>query len=509
MKIVTVFIFIACFLSCLSARGTDTARMPDSGNNGLKYNFTYNFQTDMKGRILLLVPYRFYHEASASVNFIARKNKEGHDEFCFAGIGGTGYVMTTGGLRGTSLYFFTADYDLEKAAKFRENKIVDFKKAEPYYSENIRKIRRRPMKILSTTEDSIRFNRDPRGIHYNSQVNIRLTDSHSFTYSNIYKILGKVLNLYNHSFLPGGGRRPHPIHGQPDAVLSGASSQKFAENTNFHKVLAKRGWHPQPIHGQPDAVLSGASSQKLAENTNFHKVLAKRGWHPHPIHGQPDAVLSGASSQKLAENTNFQKVLAKRGWHPQPIHGQPDVVLSGASSQKLAENTNFHKVLAKRGWHPQPIHGQSDVVLSGASSQKLAEKTNFHKVLAKSEDRPKVNRLEQLSHRLWFSKPLDFSKPLEEVVRLTSQYAEKNLRFKQKQKFKIQYRITALDNIHMEICGESYPDVIMGKKMKIRHILRKIKLRLEDEVVKEDMIFIDFRDKKGKGGTIRLKLQLL
>jgi hypothetical protein len=437
MKIVTVFIFIACFLSCLSARGTDTARMPDSGNNGLKYNFTYNFQTDMKGRILLLVPYRFYHEASASVNFIARKNKEGHDEFCFAGIGGTGYVMTTGGLRGTSLYFFTADYDLEKAAKFRENKIVDFKKAEPYYSENIRKIRRRPMKILSTTEDSIRFNRDPRGIHYNSQVNIRLTDSHSFTYSNIYKILGKVLNLYNHSFLPGGGRRPHPIHGQPDAVLSGASSQKFAENTNFHKVLAKRGWHPQPIHGQPDAVLSGASSQKLAENTNF------------------------------------QKVLAKRGWHPQPIHGQPDVVLSGASSQKLAENTNFHKVLAK------------------------------------SEDRPKVNRLEQLSHRLWFSKPLDFSKPLEEVVRLTSQYAEKNLRFKQKQKFKIQYRITALDNIHMEICGESYPDVIMGKKMKIRHILRKIKLRLEDEVVKEDMIFIDFRDKKGKGGTIRLKLQLL
>jgi hypothetical protein len=41
-------------------------------------------------------------------------------------------------------------------------------------------------------------------------------------------------------------------------------------------VFSKRGWHPQPIHGQPDAVLSGASSQKFAEKTMFQKVLVKR-----------------------------------------------------------------------------------------------------------------------------------------------------------------------------------------------------------------------------------------
>ncbi len=328
MKILIVFIFIAS-VSTLSGRGTDTAGTPDFENEKLKYNFTYSFQTDMKGRILLVVPYRFYHEVAASVNFIAGKNREDHYEFCFAGIGGTGYVMTTGGLTGTSLYFFTADYDLEKAANFRENKIVNFKKTEPYYSENIKKNRRRPMKILSFTDDSIRFSRDPTGIHYNSRVNMQLTDSRSFTYSNIYKILGKMLNLYNHSFLPGG-------------------------------------------------------------------VI-----------------------------------------------------------------------------------------------------------------KPKMNSLEQYIHRVWFSKPLDFSRSLEEAIRLSSEYAEKNTRFKQQQKFKIQYRITGLNNKVMEICGENYPDVIMGKKMKIRHILRKIKLRLEDDVLLEDMIYIDFRDKKGKGGTIRLKLQLL
>ncbi|UCH92888.1 MAG: hypothetical protein JSV88_21690 [Candidatus Aminicenantes bacterium] len=308
---------------------TKSTRTPAIGNEGLKYNFTYSFQMDMKGRILLVVPYRFYHEVSASVNFIARKNREEGYEFCFDGIEGTGYVMTTGGLTGTSLYFFTADYDLEKAIKFRENKIANFKKSEPYYAKNIRKIRRRPMKILSVNDDAIRFTRDSTGIHYSSQVNIRLTDPHSLTYSNIYKILGKMLNIYNHSFLPGAA------------------------------------------------------------------------------------------------------------------------------------------------------------------------------------DRLRVNHLEQFIHRVWYSKPLDFSKPLEQAAKLTSEYAEKNIRFKQKQKFRMQYRITAVDNNYMEICGESYPDAIIRKKMKIRHVLRKIKLRPEDDVVVEDMINLDFRDKKARGGTIRLKLQLL
>jgi hypothetical protein len=224
-----------------------------------------------------------------------------------------------------------SDYDLEKAAKFRKNKLILFKKAEPYYTENIKKIRHRPMKILSVTEDAIRFNRTPTGIHYDSKVNMQLTDSHSFTYSNIYKILGKMLSLYNHSFLPNEKKR-------------------------------------QSIHS-------------------------------------------------MISSESFKKV--------------------------------------------------------------------------------------------WFSEPLDFSKPLEEAARLTSEYAEKNTRFKQNQPIRIQYRVIAMDNTNIEICGECSPDVRIGKKMKIRQILRKIKLRREDEVVTEDMIYLDFKDKKGKGGIMRLKLKLL
>jgi hypothetical protein len=42
------------------------------------------------------------------------------------------------------------------------------------------------------------------------------------------------------------------------------------------KNSSKSGWHPHPIHGQPDAVLSEAASQKLVFFASFFKILTKR-----------------------------------------------------------------------------------------------------------------------------------------------------------------------------------------------------------------------------------------
>jgi anaerobic selenocysteine-containing dehydrogenase len=56
----------------------------------------------------------------------------------------------------------------------------------------------------------------------------------------------------------------------------GASSQKFSEKTKIQKVLVKRGRRPHPIHGQPDAVLSEASSQKLVFFASFYRILIKK-----------------------------------------------------------------------------------------------------------------------------------------------------------------------------------------------------------------------------------------
>jgi hypothetical protein len=180
----------------------------DNGTAGLNYRFSYLFRMEMQGKIMLVVPYRFYHEASAAVNLRAGRKQNGDYEFCYTGVDRTGYVMTTGGLTGTSLYFFTADYDLERAVRFREERIRQFLLENPYYAAKIKKIRRRPMKILSAFPEAIRFSRDSRGIHTQPAVMMHLTDSHSNTYSNIYPLLGALLMSYNHSFLPPGRHGP-------------------------------------------------------------------------------------------------------------------------------------------------------------------------------------------------------------------------------------------------------------------------------------------------------------
>ena len=291
---------------------------------GLKYHFDYFFQMNMEGKLLRLVPYRFFYEASASVKFKCWERWKGEYEFCFDGIRSPGYVMSTGGLNGSSLYFFTADYDLKRAEKFRERKIVDFKRRQPFYSDNIEKIRRRPMSILSRDEDNIRFIRSKTGVHRDSEVHIPLSDSHSSTFSFIYEILGQLLLAYNHPFLP--------------------------------------------------------------------------------------------------------------------------------------ENS--------------------------------------------------VSSLQELKETAWYSRPLNFSNLLRETVKLTSEDAKKRAKFKQKGIFRMRYRLMEIEGGQVEICGDCEPHVKIWKEMKLHLLTRKVTLRLRDGAVIKDTMFLDFRDKKGKGGMVQLNLEL-
>jgi hypothetical protein len=43
-------------------------------------------------------------------------------------------------------------------------------------------------------------------------------------------------------------------------------------------VFTKRGRRPQPLHGQPDAVLSGASSQKLVFFCKLLQDISKKSF---------------------------------------------------------------------------------------------------------------------------------------------------------------------------------------------------------------------------------------
>jgi len=42
------------------------------------------------------------------------------------------------------------------------------------------------------------------------------------------------------------------------------------------KIMLKGGWHPQPIHGQPDAVLSGLHLKACRKNKVSQSISIKR-----------------------------------------------------------------------------------------------------------------------------------------------------------------------------------------------------------------------------------------
>ncbi|MGD2091429.1 MAG: hypothetical protein PVH61_34975 [Candidatus Aminicenantes bacterium] len=67
----------------------------------------------------------------------------------------------------------------------------------------------------------------------------------SFFIGFVFPIAAKVQSQYRAHNLNNGlskrGRRPQPLHGQPDAVLSGASSQKFVFFASFYRILIKIG----------------------------------------------------------------------------------------------------------------------------------------------------------------------------------------------------------------------------------------------------------------------------
>lgn len=321
MKLTAIFMLtaalgLAAFPHPFGGSETSTPKTP------LRYKYSYIFQMEMKGNIAFFIPYRFYHEASAAVFCTCSQGENGTNEFRYDGIDTPGYVMSTGGRTGNSLWFFTADTDPRRAETFREQKISLFKKDYPYFGQQIRLIRRKPMTILSHETDSVSFRRNAAGVHSEIHTHMRLSAPLTKTYSNIYEILGKTLAFYNHSFLPEGG------------------------------------------------------------------------------------------------------------W--------PTV-----------------------------------------------------------EDKNTAS---------WNGAFLDLAAPLNETVRLTSEYAEENANFRQKIKFRLRYRVMDNSDSYIDIRGVAEPDLNVWKDMRLRLVTREIRVRKTDKMLIHDIIVVDFQEKKNKGGMISMNL---
>jgi len=87
-----------------------------------------------------------------------------------------------------------------------------------------------------------------------------------------------------------------------------AFNQKFLQGVQmFHgAVFSKRGRRPQPIHGQTDAVLSGHHLKKDCFFCFLLQDINKRGWHPQPFKSvASDVVKTPGINKKFVFSQTF------------------------------------------------------------------------------------------------------------------------------------------------------------------------------------------------------------
>ncbi len=170
----------------------------------LKYRFSYHIEGNAKGRILLIFPYRVYYSSKASAIFSASPVRNGLI-FKLSSINETGFMMRTLGFSGRSFAILTAGNDLKKSKIFADNISNQLDLIIPEYSRFIKK-KYWNNYYFNRIKERIKFFRSDSGVNNNVFYDLWLKKSpHKNKISisfNIYRILGEIIKIYNHPFLP-------------------------------------------------------------------------------------------------------------------------------------------------------------------------------------------------------------------------------------------------------------------------------------------------------------------
>lgn len=180
---------------------------PDNRSEKI-YNFTYFIQGNAKGKIFLVIPFKLFYQASASIDFIANSSGD-ITEFNSLDIGSNGYMIRTLGFSGKSLAILVSGKDKIRMKKYFDRLLKNFRSVAPGFAKSIYSYYFDYFYVNPLSPNSFKFKRSKNGIHSNIYNNITLRKSEKSSKNlkinfNIYKILAEVLNIFNHSFLPQG-----------------------------------------------------------------------------------------------------------------------------------------------------------------------------------------------------------------------------------------------------------------------------------------------------------------
>lgn len=122
-------------------------------------------------------------------------------------------------------------------------------------------------------------------------------------------------------------------------------------------------------------------------------------------------------------------------------------------------------------------------------------KTNDHPVIYTRD----LSALRSNPRQKWSSPPLDFSGSLNRIGPLAARFVGQVAHFKQERPFRVEYRLTEANSSAITIVGETRPDIEIWGKFIISRFFRRLKLRLKDEVLLEDVLRVDIQKMKSEG----------
>jgi hypothetical protein len=109
----------------------------------------------------------------------------------------------------------------------------------------------------------------------------------------------------------------------------------------------------------------------------------------------------------------------------------------------------------------------------------------------------------------WTGEDIDLSPNINRLASLLEKVVKSLVTVQQVFPFRLNYCVTENGPDEVEICAESFPDVPIWKDFMIREFLRRVRVRLADEVLIFDEIWLGIRNRKGQGGFGRMQLKLV
>lgn len=192
----------------------------------------------------------------------------------------------------------------------------------------------------------------------------------------------------------------------------------------------------------------------------------------------------------------------------------------------------MNKTIAKRPFKILPINSQSlsfvrsisglntgfskNIKLVKPSTMKnYNDSFNIYKLMFKMLELhnysilPSVGLKEMLDKvHTWKSRRLNYTKDLNVLSHLADYKSDKYVKFKQENSFQLKFRLVSAKDGIATIFGIAKPYASVGMGLKIKKVIRKIRIRIKDEVLLQDYFYLDAKDGDNRGWSFVSNLKL-